>query len=677
MSVELNPQLRFDGLVVGSANRLAVTAARAVAEFPGAAYNPLFVYARPGLGKTHLLVAIGHAARAINTRIATEYLTLDEFVESFHAAVAAGQGDAYRRRFVDLDLLLVDDVQFLSSRREMQAELLRVTDALQTAGKQIVLTSDRPPAEIESLDERLIRRFAGGLVIDISAPDYETRVAILRRRADERGATFEPGVLEAVGELEIDNVRELLGALNRLIAFQAVGSEPLTPEQARVLVGGAGTDRESALMPAPARMAMATEPAPAMETVPPEPAPPAPGPEAAEDRDEFADFLLEVSTTVTQQVESWRARVAEAMLRWEGEGYRTARLEALLQDDAPGDPDRALREFEADIDRLRRIQAEVEALAPELAGSPLLRDPGDVAAAEAMAERARDGANPPPPPSPHWLLDEFIEGGGNRMAVRAVRAVADDPGARYNPLVLVGGSGNGKTHLLHGLGNALAARGLGVACLGAHELVDDLIAAIDRDGVGLWRARYRRVDALLIDDVQLIAGKDRTQEELFVLFNLFLERGRQMVFTSSVPLSEMHGVEPRLLTRLEGGLVVDLPAPDRELRQRAIERQLSAKLDAVDPELGPYIAGRPSESMRSALGLVQRVLNAAEAKQAHPTAALAREVLEGATPRAPRRSGSAGRSSGVVAPTGGGVRSREKMVWEWPDLAARIIEDWR
>ena len=238
MTVTLNPLYRFDTLVVGAANRLAVTAAKAVAESPGTVYNPLFVYARPGLGKTHLLMAIGHAARAINARLAVEYLTLDEFVEAFHAAIAAGQGEAYRKRFLDVDLLLVDDVQFLTHRREMQAELLRLTDALQTASRQIVLTSDRPPADIEALDERLIRRFAGGLIIDVAAPDYETRVAILRRKAEERRATFGDRVLEAVAALDIDNVRELLGALNRLIAFQAVSEEPLTAEQARMLVGG-------------------------------------------------------------------------------------------------------------------------------------------------------------------------------------------------------------------------------------------------------------------------------------------------------------------------------------------------------------------------------------------------------------------------------------------------------
>ena len=199
MTVTLNPLYRFETFVVGAANRLAVTAAKAVAESPGTVYNPLFIYARPGLGKTHLLMGLGHAARAINPSLAVEYLTLDEFVEAFHAAIAAGHGEAYRKRFLDVDLLLVDDVQFLTHRREMQAELLRLTDALQTTNRQIVLTSDRPPAEIEALDERLIRRFAGGLIIDVSAPDYETRVAILRRKAEERRAAFADGVLEAVG----------------------------------------------------------------------------------------------------------------------------------------------------------------------------------------------------------------------------------------------------------------------------------------------------------------------------------------------------------------------------------------------------------------------------------------------------------------------------------------------
>ncbi|MGH7525901.1 MAG: DnaA ATPase domain-containing protein, partial [Gemmatimonadales bacterium] len=397
MTVTLNPLYRFDTFVVGAANRLAVTAAKAVAETPGTVYNPLFIYARPGLGKTHLLMGIGHAARTINPRLAVEYLTLDEFVEAFHAAIAAGHGEAYRKRFLDVDLLLVDDVQFLTHRREMQAELLRLTDALQTTNRQIVLTSDRPPAEIEALDERLIRRFAGGLIIDVSAPDYETRVAILRRKADERRATFAQGVLEAVAMLGIDNVRELLGGLNRLIAFQAVNEAPLDASQARTLLGGEAEPavRANGSGRAAAVVAPAAKP---------------------DDRDEFGEFLSDITATVAQQVDAWRTLVGAALLRWEGEGFRTARLEALLAQDIVADPETALREFEADAQRLQAMQAEAAELAPDLAGSPAFRDPGDLAAAEALLQRARDGAHPPPPPSPLWRLEDLVEGAGNRMA---------------------------------------------------------------------------------------------------------------------------------------------------------------------------------------------------------------------------------------------------------------------
>jgi chromosomal replication initiator protein len=196
VTTALNPKYTFETLVVGAANRLAVTAGRTAAENPGSAYNPLFIYGGSGLGKTHLLMAVGHLAKRLQPALNIEYLTLDEYVEAFHAAVAAGQGDAFRRRFQNVDVLLIDDVQFLTNRKEMQTELLRLSEALQAAGRQIVLTSDRPPSEIADLDERLISRLSGGLVVDIAVPDYETRVAILRRKAEERGASFQPGILE-------------------------------------------------------------------------------------------------------------------------------------------------------------------------------------------------------------------------------------------------------------------------------------------------------------------------------------------------------------------------------------------------------------------------------------------------------------------------------------------------
>ena len=159
-----------------------------------------------------------------------------------------------------------------------------------------------------------------------------------------------------------------------------------------------------------------------------------------------------------------------------------------------------------------------------------------------------------------------------------------------------------------------------------------------------------------------------------MLFNFLMESGRQMIFTSAVPLSELKGVEARLRTRLEGGLVVDLPAPERELRQQVLERLLQPKSGAPDPELVGYLGSRPADSIRAVHGLLQRVLNAAETQGVAPTAALAREVLEGPAPKAPRRPAS--RSSGVVAPASG-ARSREKIVWDWPHVGDRIVEEWR
>lgn len=643
MTADLNPRFRFDTFVVGSANRLAVSAAKSVAESPGVAYNPLFIYSGPGLGKTHLLMAVAHAAQTINPGLVVEYLTLDDLVEAFHAAVAAGQGDAYRKRFSDIDLLLIDDVQFLDKQREMQAELLRVINTMQTASRQIVLASDRSPSEIGSLDERLNQRFAGGLIIDIAAPDYETRVAIVRRHAEERKCEFGSGVLETVASLANTNVRELIGALNRLIAFQAVSDQPLDEKQARIVLGG---------------MAAAASQAPAPD-------------------DEFSSFLSEISSTVAQQVEAWRTRVAVAVLRWEGDGYRVSRLNALLEQDTPPDPDLVLKQFAADIERLQDLEAEATDIDASLGGNPVFRDPDLVAEAEALVARAREGATPPPGPSPFWQLADFAEGPGNRMAVRAAMLAVEQPAVKYNPLVIVGPSGTGKTHLLHGIGNGLATRdGAVVACLSTQEFVDDLIAAIDRDRVNWWRTRYRRVTAFLLDDIQLLHDKERTQEEFFWLFNQLLEDQRQMVFTSAVPLNELQGVEARVVSRLEGGLVVHLPPPEREVRLTVLERLLRDNAGSVDSELAGYLAGRNVDSIRTLQGVLQRVISAGEVRNEPVTAGLARELLEGVQSR-PRRSSGGKRLSGVVSLPAASVRSREKMIWEWPDATDRIVEDLR
>lgn len=643
--MELNQVFRFDTFLVGANNRLAVTAARAVAQTPGTAYNPLFIYSATGLGKTHLLMAIGQQAKQVGPTVVVEYLTLEEFVEAFHAAVAAGQSDAYRNRFVNVDVLLIDDVQFLTHRREMQTELLRLIKQLQDADKQIVLSSDRPPSEIEGLDERLVSGFAGGLIVDIGRPDFETRLAILRRRAEERDAAFGAGVLEAVAAFESANVRELLGTLNRLVAFQAVNEAPLTPESATALLGWEGGE----------------PPAAAIES------PPA--------ADEFSDFLSDVTSVLTRQVEEWRRRVAEAIMRWEGEGYRTARLEALLNQEAPVNAESSIRDFEQAIERLRELEAEMTAMDPTGAGHAVFRDPDLVADAEALVQRAREGLSPPPGPSALWTFEEYAGGESNKLALSAARAAGELPGRRYNPLVLVGPAGVGKTHLLHAIGNVLAnAPGAIVACLSAQDFLDELVQAIERDRVDPWRARYRRVTALLLDDVHLLAGKERSQEELFHLYNHMAAAERQLVFTLHAPPRAVQALDDRLVSRFEGGLVAELAPPDRELKQALIRRQLTHRAGEPDGDLVDYLAARPADSVRAVLGLVQRVLGAADARGATPSAALARELLEGAAPPTPRTSVSL-RASGVVASPVGMVKSREKFVWSWPNPAERLVED--
>jgi chromosomal replication initiator protein len=650
VTTALNPKFAFETFVVGAANRLAVTAARTVAESPGSAYNPLFIYSGSGLGKTHLLMAIGAAAKKLAADLNVEYLTLDEYVEAFHAAIAAGQGDAFRRRFQTVDVLLIDDVQFLTNRLEMQAELLRLSEALQAAGRQIVLTSDRTPVDIENLDERLISRFSGGLVVDIGAPDYETRVAILRRKAEERGAEFQPGVLETVASASFANVRELMGVLNRLVAYQAVNETPLNAEGAKQLLGiearasggHAGVAGERTSTP-----------------------------------DEFAAFLTDVTMTVGKAVEAWRARIAEAILRWEGEGYRTRRLETLLEQETPLAPDEEIAAFARDVERLRVLEAEVSQFDPQAAGQSVFRDPERLAEAEEAASRVRAGAAPPPAPSAALPFSLFAVGSSNQLAVNVAREVIEEPGRRYNPLVFIGKSGVGKSHLLNALGLELARQpGAVVACLSTQTFIDELITALDGNRMEWWRARYRRATALLLDDIHLIGGKDRTQEELFNLFNLFQDLERQLVFTAPAHPKTLQGIEQRISSRLEGGLVVELPEPDREVRRVVVQRALGAQEVPDDPALIDYLADRPADSVRSLIGLLQRVVGAAAAQDVPVSAGLAREVLEGGT-AAERRRTVGFRTSGIVVSSAGGVRSREKIVWDWAAPADRLIEELR
>jgi len=660
--VDLNPRYRFETFVVGASNRLAATAARTVAESPGAAYNPLFVYARSGLGKTHLLQSIGFLAQERQASLRVDYLTLEEFVERFHAAVAAGQLEAFRRGVLETDLLLVDDVQFLIEQRETQAELLRITESLQAADRQIVLACDRPPGEIADLDERLVTRLSGGLLVDIAAPDFETRLAILERKAAERGVPVPREALEAVAETPVASVRELIGIVNRLIALQSVGDAPLTPDAARALMAGEA--------PAAAGDGAGAAGAAAV------PGAPVAAPPAPDEPDEFAAFLSAVSTTVAQTVEAWRSRIGAAVLRWQGEGYRTRHLEQLLLADEIPDVGTELAEFESRVAELQRLAQEVGTFDPAASGHACFRDPDGVPEARAFAERVKQGVEPPPPPSRAHGLADYIEGQANEAAVRAVRDVVAAPGARYNPLFIAGASGTGKTHLLHAAGNALLAGRPEsvVACLSAQAFTDELVQALEAGRLEWWRRRFRRADVLLLDDVHLLAGRDASQEELFNLFNAFADAGKQLAFTADRAPADLAGVAARLVTRFQGGLVVELAAPDRPMRAEMIRRLLGVRGVAAEEDAVDYLASRPADSVRAVQGLVNRALARMDPAGEALTVMTARLAVEG---RAARPSQAQAYSAPVPTGLDAVMGSREKVVWDWPDAAERLIEEWR
>jgi chromosomal replication initiator protein len=215
----LNARYVFDTFVVGSSNRFAHAAAIAVAEAPAQAYNPLFLHGGSGLGKTHLLHAIGHYATKLGTSPAIRYVSTEEFTNDFVNALRTDKAQAFQQRYREVDILLIDDIQFLETRERTQEEFFHTFNALHNAGKQIVISSDRPPRRLETLDRRMRSRFEWGLIADVQPPDLATRIAILRRNAARERIEAPDDVLEFIATRVTDSIRELEGTLIRVSAF--------------------------------------------------------------------------------------------------------------------------------------------------------------------------------------------------------------------------------------------------------------------------------------------------------------------------------------------------------------------------------------------------------------------------------------------------------------------------
>ena len=232
----LNPKYSFETFVIGASNRFAHAAAVAVAEAPAKAYNPLFVYGESGLGKTHLLHAIGHYAQNLFAGARVRYVSSEEFTNDFINSLRDDKAQAFQRRYRDVDILLVDDIQFLENKERTQEEFFHTFNTLHNANKQIVISSDRPPKQLSTLEDRLRTRFEWGLITDVQPPDLETRIAILRKKAAQDRLAAPPDVLEFIASKISTNIRELEGALIRVTAFASLNRQPVDLSLAEIVL---------------------------------------------------------------------------------------------------------------------------------------------------------------------------------------------------------------------------------------------------------------------------------------------------------------------------------------------------------------------------------------------------------------------------------------------------------
>jgi chromosomal replication initiator protein len=258
-NARLNPKYTFDTFVIGASNRFTHAAAVAVAEAPARAYNPLFIYGDSGLGKTHLLHAIGHYARRLQPGLRTRYVSSEEFTNDFINSVRDDKMQAFQNRYRSVDVLLIDDIQFIERAERTQEEFFHTFNTLHNANKQIVISSDKSPRQLNSLEDRLRTRFEWGLISDVQAPDLETRIAILRKKAAQEGMSPPPEVLEFIASKIQSNIRELEGALIRVTAFASLNRQAVELGLAEMVLKDLVGENDAPEITAPTIMAVTAE----------------------------------------------------------------------------------------------------------------------------------------------------------------------------------------------------------------------------------------------------------------------------------------------------------------------------------------------------------------------------------------------------------------------------------
>ena len=564
VDMDFDPRLTFETFVVGPANRLAYAAARRAAESPGTSYNPLFIYAASGLGKTHILSAMAHHTMRHNPEGKVVYLPLENYLDELTAALERGEEDAMKERYRGLDTLLMDDVQFLTGQAQAQEMFLRALDVLTSRGAQVVLASDRPPSEIDDLDARLLSRFSGGLIVDIGVPDYETRVAIMRRKSEEQGTTLGPGVAEAMARFRFSNVRELQGALNRVLAIQDLEGRPVSVDDLPALMG----DKQAAGE-----------------------APEGEGGPTAVLEGPLAEAPL---TEVPPSEPEWHRQVREKAMEAEEKGFKAERLRRLMEVGEGGpEPEgwpQVLEQYSADYARAQEIDAELEELGnpwPEAATS-LVKDPDRLEEAENLLASARERARPFPTLSDGPRLEE-LKGRYPPLAVRAAERLVLSERPDYNPLYLHSPDPERRKLLLEAAGRTyLANHPEGrVAFVSVPEFAEDFIRAISDGVAGAWRERWWTAEVLLLRGVEQLSQTERAQDEFFHLFEALKRRGSRILLAADRAPSGVEGVDDRLRTRFEGGLVVELGEDTAQVAPGAAAKPAGEAPAAASPTTRP------------------------------------------------------------------------------------------
>ena len=402
---DLDPKFTFDSFVVGPANRLASAAAPPYGRITRRELQPALHLL--GLGTTHILCAIAHRVAKADSSHELLYETLESYLGDLTEALEAGSEDGLKDRYRALDVLLMDDVQFLADQPQAQEMLLTTLDSLTASGKQVVLASDRPPAEINGLDARLVSRFSGGLIVDIAPPEFETRMAIIRRKVEEQGQSLDPGVAEAIAKEPFRNVRELGGALNRILAVQDLEDRMVAPEEIGSLLRvGSGSPSQ-----------------------------------VTDDLGSFLDEIVEeVAGVVETQDEPWRKGFREAAETGEREGFNASRLRRLFgSQDEPDGWAETLAAFKADLARLRHIEAELDRLGHRWSDEhrQVVRDPERIDEAEALLAAVTERERPFRVLADGPDLDA-LAGKVPDLAIKAAEKLVADERPKYNPLYFWG-----------------------------------------------------------------------------------------------------------------------------------------------------------------------------------------------------------------------------------------------